>query len=55
MKNLDYKTDKGAWHKYGVSKAGNILQAKAFADRHRNDGVVSVVLLQTCTLNGLQI
>lgn len=43
MSNLHYKVDKGAWHKYGVSKAGNILQAKAFATRHRADGVVSVV------------
>jgi len=44
MQNLDYKIDKGAWHKYGVSKAGNILQAKAFASRHEADGVVSVAL-----------
>lgn len=51
MKNLDYKNHKGAWHKYGVSKAGNILQAKAFANNHRSDGVVSVVRLYACPLN----
>ena len=53
--NLDYKNDKGTWHKYGVSKAGNILQAKAFAKNHRSDGVLSVVRFYTCTLNILQI
>jgi retinol dehydrogenase-12 len=43
MKNLDYKRDQGAWHKYGVSKAGNILQAKAYANRVKSDGIISVV------------
>jgi len=43
MNNLDYKQDQKIWHKYGVSKAGNILQAKAYASRVRVDGVVSVV------------
>jgi retinol dehydrogenase-12 len=43
MSNLDYKVDKGAWHKYGLSKAGNILQAKACAAHYKKDGVVSVV------------
>jgi len=34
MGNLDYKVDKGAWFKYGVSKAGNILQAREFGKLH---------------------
>ena len=55
MKNLDYKNDKGAWHKYGVSKAGNILQATAFADNHRSDGVVSVVCLYASAPNSFRI
>lgn len=43
MSNLDYKNDKGAWHKYGVSKAGNILHAKEYAKRYGQDGILSVV------------
>ena len=46
MNNLDYKTDKSSWHKYGVSKAGNILQGKEFATRFGKDGIVSVVRLE---------
>ncbi len=41
--NLDYKVDKGAWVKYGVSKGGNILHAKEFATRYGKDGVISIV------------
>lgn len=41
--NLDYKIDKSASHKYGVSKAGNILHAKEYAKRYAVDGIVSVV------------
>lgn len=43
MDNLDYKKDKIVWHKYGVSKAGNYLQATEYARRHESDGIVSVV------------
>ena len=43
MSNLDYKKDQGAWHKYGVSKAGNILHAKEFARRYKDQGVISIV------------
>jgi NAD(P)-dependent dehydrogenase (short-subunit alcohol dehydrogenase family) len=43
MGNVGYHVDKGAWHKYGVSKAGNILHAKVYAQRYEADGVVSVV------------
>lgn len=43
MENLDYKQDQAAWHKYGVSKAGNILHASEFARHFRGQGVISVV------------
>ena len=43
MENLDYKEEKGAWHKYGVSKAGNIFHASEFARRFGGEGIVSVV------------
>lgn len=43
MKNLDYKLDQGAWHKYGVSKAGDILLSKEFAARYEGSGVLSFV------------
>jgi retinol dehydrogenase 12 len=45
LSNLDYKKDESAWHKYGVSKAGNILHAKEFAKQYKNQGIVSVVSL----------
>ena len=45
MDNLDYKTDKSAWRKYGMSKAGNILHSKEYAKRHGSNGVISVVSL----------
>ncbi|EKD19690.1 uncharacterized protein L3040_001963 [Drepanopeziza brunnea f. sp. 'multigermtubi'] len=44
MGNLDYKVDKGAWHKYSVSKAGNLLHAQEFATRYGSDGIISVAL-----------
>ena len=43
MENLDYKKDQGAWHKYGVSKAGNVLHASEYARRFGGEGIVSVV------------
>ena len=43
MDNLDYKIDKNAWHKYSVSKAGNVLHSKEYAKRHAGDGIISVV------------
>lgn len=43
MENLDYKQDQAAWHKYGVSKAGNILHASEFARHFAGQGVISVV------------
>ncbi|KAK6583361.1 hypothetical protein PZA11_004437 [Diplocarpon coronariae] len=42
--NLDYHVDKGAWHKYGVSKAGNIYHSKEYARRYGKDGIISVSL-----------
>ncbi|PBP22433.1 short chain dehydrogenase reductase [Diplocarpon rosae] len=50
--NLDYHVDKGAWHKYGVSKAGNIYHSKEYARRYGKDGIISVVkntLLDFCS------
>ena len=49
MNNLGYEQDKNAWHKYGVSKAGNVLHCKEYAKRHAGDGIISVVrgLLET--------
>lgn len=41
--NLDYKVDKGAWHKYSVSKAGNLLHASELAKRAGAEGIISVV------------
>ena len=43
MGNLDYREEKGAWFKYGVSKAGNVLHASEFARRFGGEGIVSVV------------
>jgi retinol dehydrogenase-12 len=43
LSNLDYKKDQGAWHKYAVSKAGNILHSKEFAKRYGSEGIISVV------------
>jgi NAD(P)-dependent dehydrogenase (short-subunit alcohol dehydrogenase family) len=43
LDNLDYKVDKGVWHKYGVSKAGNCLHASELAKRAGTEGIISVV------------
>ncbi len=43
LDNLDYKVDKTPWHKYGVSKAGNLFHAKEYAKQYGVDGVISVV------------
>jgi len=45
MNNLDYSTDKGAWFKYGTSKAGNIFHGTEFARRYAESGVISIVSL----------
>jgi retinol dehydrogenase 12 len=56
MDNLDYKREKGAWHKYGVSKAGNVLHAMEYAKRHGGEGIISVVsLLPTIEVFGVLI
>ena len=44
MTNLTYERDESAWHKYGVSKAGNILHAAEYARRHEQDGIYSLSL-----------
>ena len=43
MSNLDYRTDRGHWYKYGTSKAGNILYSSEYAKRHAKDGIIIVV------------
>jgi retinol dehydrogenase-12 len=43
MGNLDYKSERTAWEKYGISKAGNVFQATEFARRYAESGVLSVV------------
>lgn len=43
MTNLDYKSDKMAAVKYGVSKAGMYFHASEFARRYENKGIVSIV------------
>ena len=44
MSNLNYKTDKAGMTKYGISKAGNYLQATEFRKRFGDEGVLSVAL-----------
>jgi retinol dehydrogenase-12 len=44
MENLDYRSDKAAWTKYGVSKAGNYYHSVETARLLRDKGVVSVAL-----------
>ncbi|KAL2060797.1 hypothetical protein VTL71DRAFT_8849 [Oculimacula yallundae] len=44
LANLDYKKDQAPWHKYGVSKAGNLYHGKEFAKRYGDDGIISVAL-----------
>jgi hypothetical protein len=43
LDNLDYHFEESAMFKYGVSKAGNYLQAMEFAKRFVEDGIISVV------------
>lgn len=45
--NLDYHKDEWAWVKYSRSKAGNVLQATALAQRARDDGIASLVSAET--------
>ncbi len=47
MTNIDYKSDKSAWYKYGTSKAGNVLYSKEFAKRYQANNVLSVVGCKT--------
>ncbi|KUJ18111.1 short-chain dehydrogenase [Mollisia scopiformis] len=44
MSNLDYRVEMGVWQKYAVSKAGNVLHAREFARRHKEDGIISVAV-----------
>ncbi|MCJ1358633.1 MAG: hypothetical protein MMC33_008633, partial [Icmadophila ericetorum] len=44
MTNVDYKQERSSWHKYGASKAGNILYGREFGKRYQNSGVLSVSL-----------
>ncbi|RDW63602.1 NAD(P)-binding-containing protein [Coleophoma cylindrospora] len=44
MDNLDYSADRGAWTKYGTSKAGNVFHGTEFARRYGDKGVLSVSL-----------
>lgn len=43
MGNLQYQKDKSTYHKYGVSKAGNVMHAKEYAKRFGGEGILSVV------------
>ncbi|KAI0876702.1 retinol dehydrogenase 12 [Hypoxylon argillaceum] len=54
MGNLDYKTEKGAMHKYAVSKAANTFYSTELARRHSDDGIVSVSLDPGNLRTGLQ-
>lgn len=49
LTNLDYKKDQSPWHKYGVSKAGNLYHGKEFASRYGDDGIISVVFRPIAT------
>jgi retinol dehydrogenase-12 len=44
MQNLDYKSEKAGMTKYGVSKAGNYLQAMEFGKKFGREGILSVPL-----------
>ncbi|KAF2029941.1 NAD(P)-binding protein [Setomelanomma holmii] len=44
MTNLNYANDKQDWHKYGVSKGGNVLHALEYQRRHQSQGITSVAL-----------
>ncbi|KAJ8110864.1 hypothetical protein ONZ43_g5765 [Nemania bipapillata] len=54
MGNLGYQTEKGAMHKYAVSKAINTFYSVELARRHGEDGVVSVSLDPGNLRTGLQ-
>lgn len=42
--NMDYSMpDRGAWPKYGTSKAGNVFQGSEAGRRWGGEGIVSVV------------
>ena len=43
LSNMDYKTDKSAFTKYGNSKAGNIYHSSELARRAASEGIISVV------------
>lgn len=43
MQNLDYRSEKFAFHKYAVSKGGNVLHALEMQRLYGKDGVFSVV------------
>ena len=43
LDNMDYKNDQSRWHKYGVSKAGNIFHGQELARRYGGEGIISVV------------
>ncbi|KAK3173359.1 hypothetical protein OEA41_006688 [Lepraria neglecta] len=44
LDNMDYKNDQSRWHKYGVSKAGNIFHGQELARRYGGKGIISVSL-----------
>ena len=43
LSNMDYKTDKYSFVKYGASKAGNIYHGSELARRAASEGIISVV------------
>ena len=47
LDNMDYRTDRSAWFKYGTSKAGNVLHASELAKRAQSEGIISVVGVPT--------
>lgn len=49
LSNMDYKTDKSPFTKYGNSKAGNIYHGSELARRAGSEGIISVVRYSTIT------
>ena len=47
LSNMDYKTDKSPFTKYGNSKAGNIYHGSELARRAGSEGIISVVRYST--------
>lgn len=41
--NMDYHKEEGAWTNYARSKAGNVLHAREFANRTKDQGIISLV------------